>query len=196
MAKKSTTTIREKAVRAALALAAEKGWLETGMADIAKKAKIPLHELHDHFADRFDILAAYGRIVDKKVMETIGEPDPSLSPRDRLFDILMERFDVLNEDRDGVIAIVKSFCCDPKQAVISLPHLCRSMGWMLETAGIETGGYKGILKIMGMNAVYLKTLKTWANDDSPDMAKTMAALDKNLGYAEKLAGTMGMTDDV
>lgn len=192
MAKKSTANIKEKAVKAALKLAARQGWLETSLADIAKEAKIPLADLHEHFLDRFDILAAYGRMIDKHVMDTLGEPDASLPPRDRLFDMIMERFDILNEDREGVCAILESFCTDPKQAVISLPHLGRSMSWMLECCGIETAGYKGALKIMGLTGIYLKTLKTWKNDDSPDMAKTMAELDKNLGRAEQWVDKFGL----
>ncbi len=195
MAKKSTKSVKsakEKAIDAVLALAAEKGWENTGLADIAGKAKIPLAELRDHFEDRIDILAAYGRSIDRKVLENTGTPDPDLSPRGRLFDILMERFDALNERREGVRAILKSFCHDPRQAVISLPHLGRSMCWMLEAAGIDTGGIRGALRIAGLTGVYLKTLKSWMDDDSPDMGKTMAALDKNLGHAERLAESLGI----
>lgn len=194
MAKKQTKTkdIKAQAVKAALALAAEKGWNDTGLSDIAEKAGIPLHALHDHFEDRFDILAAYGRMIDKKVLEAMGDSNEALPPRDRLFDIIMERFDILNEDRESVCAILGALCLDPRQAVISLPHLGRSMSWMLEAAGIDTGGYRGALKIMGLSALYLKTLRTWKDDDSPDMAKTMAALDQNLGRAERWASRFGV----
>ncbi len=196
MAKKQNKTqpeiIREKVVNTTLELAAEQGWTQTSLAAIATRADIPLHELHDHFEDRFDILAAYGRMIDKRVMAEIGAPDPGLTAREALFDILMERFDVLNEQREGVRAILKSFCLDPKQAVISLPHLGRSMSWMLEAAGIDTAGYRGALKVAGLSGLYLKTLKVWMSDDSPDMGKTMAALDKHLGRAEKWADSFGL----
>lgn len=195
MAKKSTTKsapVKERAVDAALALAAEKGWTQVGLGDIARRAKVPLRELHDHFEDRADILAAYGRMIDRRVLENTGENDSDLSPRDRLFDILMERLDVINEQREGVCAVLKSFCFDPKQAIIGLPHLGRSMSWMLEAAGIDTTGVRGALHVAGLTGVYLKTLRTWMNDDSPDMGKTMAALDKYLGRAEQLAESFGL----
>lgn len=72
-----------------------------------------------------------------------------------------------------------------------MPHLCRSMTWMMEAAGIETLGLRGALKVAGLTGVYLKVLKTWTEDDSPDLAKTMAALDKDLGRAESFANTLG-----
>lgn len=186
-----TVNVKEAAIRAALALAAEKGWGDTGLGDIAAKAKVKLSDLHEYFDDRTDILIAYERQVDRMVLDAFSAPEQGLSPRDLLFDMLMERFDILNEERAGVIAIVKSVCLDPKQAVIGLPHLGRSMNWMLEAAGIDTTGLRGALKVAGLTGLYLKTLRVWASDDSADMGKTMAALDKYLGRAERLADSFG-----
>lgn len=182
--KKPVENPRDAAVLAALALAAEKGWLAVTMGDIGRRAGLSAAEMHDLFEDRFDILAAYGRMLDRKVLAAVGAPDNDVSERDRLFEIMMERFDALNEHRDGVIAILDSLLPDPKQAIVSLPHLCRSMAWMLDAAGIPTGGVKGVMKIMGLTALYLKTVRTWREDDSADMSKTMAELDKNLASAE------------
>ena len=148
--------------------------------------------LYDYFDDRNDILSAYGRILDKQVLENIGAPDQDLSPRDRLFDLMMERFDVLNENRAAIVSILNAFRFDPKQAVISLPHLGRSMSWMLEAAGLETGGIKGAAKVLGLTALYLKVLRTWKDDDTEDMSATMAALDKSLSHAEEWAGRFGI----
>lgn len=192
MAKKSTETIKKKSIRAALDLAVAKGWADVSLRDIADKAGIGLNELREYFDDKTDILAAYGKMIDRRVLEAHKEIEQSLPPRDRLFDILMERFDIINEDKEAVCVILSAFCFDPKQAVISLPHLGRSMTWMLEAAGIETGGYRGAVKVLGLTAIYLKTLRSWKDDESPDMAKTMAALDRNLEMAERWAGRFGL----
>lgn len=194
MTVKAKMSPREKAVRAALKLAAKKGWDRVSLRAVAAETKIPLHDLHDIFEDRADILAAYGRMIDRQVMEQTGAPDPALSARDRLFDILMARFDVLNEDRKAVQSILRAVKCDPKQAIITLPHVARSMSWMLEAAGIETADWRGAAKVLGLAAVYLKTLWIWLDDNSEDMAKTMAALDKGLEQAERWGATFGMTD--
>ena len=159
------------------------------MADIADKAHASLAELSEVFDDKTDVLVAYGRQIDKKVLESFAAPDPSMSERDRLFDILMERFDVLNDHRDAVVSILKSFALDPKQAVISLPHLGRSMAWMLEAAGMDTSGIKGAVRVAGLTIVYLNAVRHWMSDDSADLSKTMAALDKGLGRAEQCANT-------
>lgn len=184
--------IKLQIVQAALDLAVEKGWAATTLRDIAARCDLSLPQLHDVVEDKVDILSLLGRVIDRRVLDEIDEPDPEISPRDRLFDILMERYDILNDYREGIIAILSSFQCDPKQAVISLPHLARSMTWMLEAAGMETGGIRGAIKVAGLTGVYLKVLHSWKSDDSPDLSKTMASLDKALGRAEYVAELTGL----
>lgn len=193
MADKTANALKDKIVLKTLDLAAEQGWQYVTLRDVANAAEISMADLYMAIEDKNDILMLFGRMVDRKVAENIEAPkdDDSLSARDRLFDILMDRFDILNDHREGVTAILESFKCDPKQSLTSLPHLCHSMGWMLEMAGIETSGIFGALKVAGMSGVYLKTLKTWMDDDNPDLSKTMAALDKTLGHAESAANTFG-----
>jgi AcrR family transcriptional regulator len=192
MPKKPQKDVKQKIIETALKLAAEQGWENTSLADIAKACKLSLAKLHDQFEDKADIIAGLGRMIDKKVLENAGKPDPKTPPRELLFDILMERYDVLNQYRTGIVSILDSFKCDPKQAVIALPHLCKSMTWMLEAAGLNTSGVSGALRVAGLTAVYAKNLYTWKDDDSADLAKTMAALDKDLERAEQLANLLGL----
>jgi AcrR family transcriptional regulator len=180
---------KERALDAALSLAARMGWDMVTLSDIAAESGMTLAELSDHFEDKTDILVAYGRAIDKKVLAICSDMDPASPERDRLFEILMERFDVLSNDREAVVSILKSFTLDPKQAVISLPHLGRSMAWMLEAAGIDTSGVKGAIRVAGLAAVYLNVLRQWVKDESEDLSRTMAALDKNLSRAEQCATT-------
>lgn len=198
MAKKATKKETEAKVPSkddvvlhALSLAKTLGWNHVRMQDIADEAGVSLSVLYGMFEDKSDILVTLGRRIDRQVLEAFDTLDPSLSERDRLFDIMMERFDVLGEYREGVVAIVGSFRYDPKQAVISCPHLCRSMAWMLEAAGLDTNGFRGALKVAGLTGLYLKVLRVWKDDDSPDLSKTMAALDKDLGRIERFATTFG-----
>ena len=190
--KKKQVDIREKIVESALHLAVEQGWEYTTLRDISAHSGISLSELFDIIDDKNDILVLLGRMIDKKIVtNTDISDDDDISARDRLFDILMDRYDALNEYRDGIKAILESFRFDPKQLVISMPHLCKSMSWMLEISGVETSGIKGALKVAGLTGVYLKVMKTWAKDESEDLSKTMAALDKALERAETAANVLG-----
>jgi AcrR family transcriptional regulator len=183
---------RNEIVTAALACAAQTPWEDVKMSDIARQADIGLAVLHDFFEDKADILSALGRMIDRQVLEALDATAENQTPRDRLFEIMMERFDVLSEHRAGIVSILRSFRLDPKQAIISVPDLCRSMSWMLEAAGLDTGGLQGAARVAGLTALYLRVLRIWSEDDSADMAKTMAALDKDLARIEGWAGRLGL----
>lgn len=191
-AKKSTApSPRDRAVDAALALAAERDWGAIGMGDIARRAKLRLADLREVVDDKADIIAAYHRRLDRRLLEAF-DGGVSEAPRDALFDIVMERFDILNEDRAAIVSIINSYRTDPKEVVISFPHLGRSMTWMLEAAGIETGGVKGAARVAGLGIIYLAVLRVWKDDDSADMGKTMAALDRYLDRGESIINTLGL----
>ncbi len=184
---------KEKIVHAALGLAVAQGWENTTLRDIAIAADVSLADLYAVIEDKNDILVLLGRMIDKAVVSQVSVSGGDVSsPRDALFDILMDRYDTLNDYREGLVAVLQSFRYDPKQMVISMPHLCRSMSWMLECAGIETSGLKGAIKVAGLSGVYLKVLKVWMEDESDDLSKTMAALDKTLNRAEKAADMFGL----
>nr|MBC8158924.1 TetR family transcriptional regulator [Alphaproteobacteria bacterium] len=65
-----------------------------------------------------------------------------------------------------------------------LPCFLRSMAWMLEAAGLPSGGISGAARAAGLGALYANAVRVWLRDDTPDMAKTMAALDRGLGCAD------------
>lgn len=182
--------VKERAVAAALDLSARMGWDMITLGDIADKAHCSLAELSEVFDDKGDILIAYERMVDKKLLEAFAEPDLSSPERDRLFDILMERFDILNDQRTAMQSVLKTIMLDPKQAVIGMPHLGRSMAWVLEAAGIDSSGVRGAIRVAGLAAVYLYALRAWSKDDSDDLSKTMAALDRGLNRAEQCVNTL------
>ena len=176
----------------ALEMASSRPWDSITMRDLADETGVSLADLHAHFADKTDILCAFGRYIDQQILENLDEGMDDVSVRDRLFDILMDRFDLLNDYRVGLISILNSFVPDPKQAVISAPHLCRSMSWMLEAAGADTNGLRGALKVSGLTALYLNVLRTWKRDESADLAKTMAALDKHLERSERFVNMFAL----
>ncbi len=184
--------IKQKIINSALNLAVEQGWEYTTLRDIAEDCEISAAQIYDVVDSKNDILSILGRIIDKQIIGNIEiNADDSAGARERLFDIMMDRYDALNDYRDGLIAIFESFKYDPKQMVICAPHLCRSMNLMLEISGVETAGIKGAIKVAGLTGIYIKVLRVWAKDESEDLSKTMAALDKALDRAESVANTLG-----
>ena len=176
---------------AAMDVAVRMGWRRAALADIADTAGITLAELHGHFTDKGAILRGIVDLVDRKVLAGSSKaPDPETSARDRLFDVLMRRFDALNPYREGLAVVAREGGgIGISDAICGAQRMLRSLTWMLEAAGIGSGGWAGACRVKGLAVVYGATFATWLRDESEDMSKTMAALDRNLGRAERFANT-------
>lgn len=179
-----------KVIDATLKLAAERDWQDVSLSDIAGEAGVSLAVVHERFGSKQAILAAYGREVDAAVLSDRDSMDQDGSPRDRLFDVLMRRFDELSHHKTAIANILDSYRCQPVSALCALPGLGRSMSWMLEAANVSAGGWRGTLRVKGLSAIYLSVLRVWLKDESEDMAKTMAALDRSLTRADNLLGRL------
>lgn len=180
----------DKAIDAALALAAARRWNDVSMRDIAGEAGIALADLHRMFAGKDALVDAFSARVDAAVIagtdaEAEGEP-----ARDRLFDVLARRFEALKPHRSAVGSIVCAGLTAPGAGPAAGCRLMRSMAWSLEAAGIGAAGMRGRLRTKGLAAVYLAVLAVFLRDDGPDLARTMACLDRALGRADRLASAL------
>ncbi len=175
-------------VGSAFALAAELGWRNVSVAEAARRANLPLEQARTRFPVKGAILARFGVLADQAALKSsLAEG----SVRERLFDLLMSRFDVLQQHRAGVLALLDALPLDPGAAVLLAGATGRSMGWMLEAAGCPASGLTGLLRVDGLTAVWLWTVRAWRQDESLDLSTTMAALDRALDRAEQLAGWLG-----
>jgi AcrR family transcriptional regulator len=177
-------------IAAALKLAAERGWQAIALADIAAAAGLTLAELHSRYPSKQSILQGFSRDVDRRVVAGADGADSGESARDRLFDVIMGRFDAMAPYRDGIAAVARDVGRDPLAVLCGANQVLRSMALMLETAGISSTGLVGAVRTKGLAAIYLATLRTWLRDDSADKAKTMADLDAKLRRAEQILGAM------
>jgi hypothetical protein len=179
------TAFDQALIAAAFTQAATSGWASVSVGSAARAAGLPLERARARFPTKFSILMRFGRLADQAALT--GAADDG-SPRDRLFDALMRRFDALQANREGVRALLRALPADPALALEMTVATQFSMGWMLEAAGIPGSGLRGMLRAKGLTAVWLYTLRAWDRDDSADLAGTMAALDRALTQAERFGG--------
>ncbi len=161
------------------------GWSRLSIPAVARAAGIPLDLARRRLPDRCALLLRFGALADAHALKDVPSDGPA---RDRLLDLVMRRIDFLQTHRAGVIALLRAVPFDPVAAMLLATASLRSMGWLLEAAGIPATGPKGSLRAAGLLAVWGWTIRAWERDDSADMAATMAALDTALGRAERAAG--------
>ena len=124
--------------------------------------------------------------IDAEVLAgTPSSIDLEETPRDRLFDVMMRRYDALKPYRDALRALRRAGTRDPMLAIAMGPGLRRSMAAMLEAASVPSDGLPGALRQNGLLAIHYAVSRVFDHDDTPDLSKTMAALDNRLKTAER-----------
>ncbi|MDE0058522.1 MAG: TetR family transcriptional regulator [Defluviicoccus sp.] len=180
----------DRVIDAALALAAERPWRRVTLSEIAKEAEMRLDQLHSLFRSKAAILDAFTARIDAQVMRGTDEEAAAEPVRDRLFDVLARRFEALQPHRAALASIVCEGLTVPREGYCGTRRLLRSMTWSLETAGVGGSGPFGELRVRGLAALFMSSLFVFLRDDSPDLARTMAHLDRNLSRADRLMGRL------
>ena len=178
-------TDRERIVEAFMALLAERPFEEIGFAEIAARSGVPLGRCRAAFDSTVAVLAAQLREVDRKVLDG-GDADMAQEPpRERLFDVLMRRLETLAPHKAAVRSLARSARCNPGLAVALNGLAVRSQQWMLTAANISGGGLRGAIRAQGLACLYARVLRTWLDDEDPGLARTMAALDRELARGQR-----------
>ncbi|HYM30886.1 MAG TPA: helix-turn-helix domain-containing protein [Candidatus Cybelea sp.] len=179
-------------IDAALQLAAVQGWRHTSLADIAEASHLTIAELHRRYKSKAEIVAAFMRRIDGQMAKGGAKASAGESARDRLFETVMRRFDLLQPHRKGVTAIVRDSVYDPVALVCGLgPSARRTLDAILTAAELDAGGLIGAARRVGLGLIYADVARVWLTDDATDMSKTMAALDLRLKRAESLLRMLG-----
>ena len=176
---------RDRLLDAALRLIAQDGWRRLSMAAIAAEADLPVLGLYREFRSKPAILCAFYRRIDEAVLAAPVEAEAGERPRDRVFDLLMRRFDALRPYRAALEVLARELPSDPLSALALGARLLCSVGWMLDAAGIVTQGLGGVLAVKLTAGIYLATMRVWLRDETPDLAPTLAALDRRLRTIER-----------
>lgn len=174
-------------IDAMLDIAAREGWDAVSLSSIAAVAGAKLSELYPAWRSRMSVLAAFIRQVDREVVTSDFAFTAQDTARDRLFEVLMRRFDVLQPHREAVRRIRAGMMRDTATSAGMMRQMGCSMAWMLEAANLSSEGLGGKLKIAGLAGIWARCVAVWLEDESPDLSRTMAELDRGLRRADRWA---------
>jgi ubiquinone biosynthesis protein COQ9 len=173
----SITETDRTMIAAVFEQAALRGWSDVSIADAARTAGVPLGEARARMPGRGAVLMRFGLMAD------LANVSMSETPRERLFDIVMARFDALQQHRAGVLSLLAALRTDPGTSLLLYGATLRSMKWLLDGAGIPATGIVGGLRVHGLLALWLYALRAWEGDESADLSATMAAVDRGTDRA-------------
>lgn len=175
--------LKLRVVQMAMEIAGDEGWAAVNSADVAQRLRVPQARVNEVMPDKHDILRHLGQLVDEQ-MQAGGIADGDL--RDRLFDVIMRRFDALQPYRPGVKAAVAAMASDISLPLVLLGRFDETLELTLQTADVEPTA----LRKAGFATLMLLALRTWLQDETLDQSKTMAELDRRIRQLDELAHTL------
>jgi len=177
--------IIEKGVRTALKLAETEKWGSLTLAKIAEAADLSLQDFHGK-ADKDDLSAAVEKLFDAGMSE--GSFDEDETARTRIFDVIMMRFETMEEQRDGAMSYLRWRDRSVDGLALRLSARAATAKWALTCSGLDGASRipRGV-QITALGWAIAQAERAWRQETSADLSRTMAALDAELIKIEERA---------
>lgn len=169
-----------------LSLAGELGWPSVTLQLIGKTANVPLSEVSAIFSSKWDILEAFRERTDLLLTAGKSANLSGQSAKDRLFDILMARIEIIEPWKAGIGSIARHAVAQPITGIRLFTSLNKSMECMIEHVNAKIQGPGKLIQSRGLTLIYLLVLRRWIGDHSSDLGPTMAELNERLISADQL----------
>jgi AcrR family transcriptional regulator len=175
---------RTRVVDALMALASEMRWDAITLDDIATRAEVSLADLRDLFPSKGAILGGFIRRMDRIVLDARATDLADESARERVLDLMIRRFDALLPYRAALKSIHAAFAHDLLGLAALNQQALNSWRYLLASAGVETEGPLGFVKLQGAVLVFARVFPIFLSDEDEGLPRTMAALDRELSRGE------------
>ena len=161
------------------------GWEEFSLEKLSTKEKVPINELKVFFKCKNSIVDKFSRMIDKNIESKLRIDDfKDSSKKDILFELIMMRFDEMEGYKGSLVKILDVSKNKPLLISIITKNVMNTMDFFLELSNSYNNYAFDILKKNFLFIIYSISFKTWLSDDTEDLSKTMAELDKLLSTAE------------
>ena len=172
----------DKIIKSVLNLLREHELTDISFSMIAKKSNLDTNDIKKYFLDIDSIIHAYFDNIDIQMIDTYTSNIVEETSKEIIFNIIMNRLDLLNENKISVKKLIKS---RGNLKISFFLISSRIQKWILQEANIDSTGFEKIIKQYGLIYLYARTLNIWLEDNDPMMSKTMAFLDKSLINGDK-----------
>ena len=108
-----------------------------------------------------------GERLDRAMLAIPADELDGLSHRERLFELLMRRFDAMRPFKPGLGRLVREARGEPEIVLASLCNLDRMAGWLIEMAELPYSGIEARLARRALMLAYARLFRVWIDDDTP-----------------------------
>ncbi|MAI60577.1 MAG: hypothetical protein CMM92_06105 [Rickettsiales bacterium] len=181
----NSTETENKYIKKGFDLINDIGWEEFSLEKLSTKEKIPINDLKVFFKCKNSIVDKFSRMIDKNIESKLRIDDfKDSSKKDILFELIMMRFDEMEGFKGSLVKILDVSKNKPLLISIITKNVMNTMDFFLELSNSYNNYAFDFLKKNFLFFIYSITFKTWLSDDTEDLSKTMAELDKLLSTAE------------
>jgi hypothetical protein len=184
MTTSASTPLLTKLTNSALAMACELAWDQVTLSDLCTASDLTLGECAGASITKADVTAHLDSLVDQAMLACQSKVDRSQGIRDRVFDVLMGRFDAMEENRTAWTSILLAETGDFAANLARRARRIRTGAWALEASGVNTSDLRGASHAIGLARIIRLVEAAWV-DDGADLTKTMARLDQELRKGEE-----------
>lgn len=187
----STTDITpEMFVEAILRHVPFDGWSEAAMQTTAEELGLSAFDVARLFPKGFVSVVTIGSDnVDEKMvaefMSRFADRLDEMPVHIKIRELLLIRFEILQPHKEAVRKMI-TFMAKPAQAELGSRLLYKTLDRVWRAAGDRSTDYNFYTKRATLAAVYGSTLLAFLDDDTPDMLKTRAFLDRRLQDVAKI----------
>ncbi|MFL2675420.1 MAG: hypothetical protein ACJ0G5_01795 [Alphaproteobacteria bacterium] len=165
---------------------AKDGWTKFSLLQFSKNQKISIQDLKSLFRNKDHVLERFSKMIDYKVESNIDvEEMKSTSNKDSLFELIMLRLEAMQTYKVALRNILSSAKEQPIILKKLSKNIINSLDFYLELSSYYDDTPVDFLKKNAIFFIYSLTFRVWLNDESDDLSKTMAELDKFLSMADK-----------
>ena len=186
MAERKSKT-RPDLLEAAFTHLADVGWAGWSPRALAAMTGYDLGEVYDAFPTPTALAQKLAERLDKTMLAIDPDELDGLSHRERLFELFMRRFDAMTPYKPGLQRLTREARTEPELLLAGLCNLDRMAHWLIELAELPYSGLEARLARASLVVAYARIFRTWLDDATPDLATTMAELDKRLDQLERAA---------
>jgi hypothetical protein len=172
-------TLLKKLAEAALTLASTMPWQQVTLGDLCAASESSLLACAQASVTKAHVTAYLDETVEHAMLASQSQIDRTLTLRDRLFDVLMGRYDAMESNREAWVSILLSEAGDGMASLARAARRARCGAWALEASGVNASDLSGAARATGLGQILGRIDTIWINDGA-DLAKTMAQLDKAL----------------
>ncbi len=177
--------IEKKYITKGFDLIKDIGWEAFSIEKLSVKENIPLNDLKVYFKCKYSIVDRFSKMIDKKIESKLRIQDfNNSSKKDILFELIMMRFDEMEEFKRSLARVLDASKNKPLLISIITKNVLNTMDFFLELSNSYNNYAFDVLKKNFLFLIYSITFKTWLSDNTEDLSKTMAELDKLLSTAE------------